>query len=548
VESPIPVREVAGRLEENLTQPLLSVEIPPRSVAPLWGIAGILGLAGLLGWMVSQRMGQADRGWTRWEKHELTGVVLGQNPDHESDNNSHPKAAPQQRSSAPPLWAQAESQDSTVRETALAQAPVQGESSSSAADPFAGAISISEPQAKEQQQRSLERAGRTATARKQIASDELDPAFTATAVDQKMHPEAGRNATPAHLDFAASPVRRTADRQEPSVPGMNSSRYQRVQQMAGTDDVAEVVFPEPAAPVSTARREMPIQTLPERNELPSSSPGIPSSPGGELSLDPVPTQRIPSLPSERLPEASAFEPQPTLSSPSAPQMNPQPQFRQPEMMPSQQVHSGREIGLPRQQPSFSPSIEPQQPGFQPRVNEPIPRAAVSHPMTLQPTGAPAVTLKPDEIHQVQSGDNYWTISRRFYGSARFFSALAEYNKHRIPAPEKMKPGMYVLVPDIELLHQRYPHLTGGGPRDPAETAPPGFFVDSNGQPCYRVGKGDTLTDIAQTYLGRSSRWMQIQQMNQDRLENGKTLKIGLVLRLPEDASQVVLAPADAEIR
>jgi nucleoid-associated protein YgaU len=167
---------------------------------------------------------------------------------------------------------------------------------------------------------------------------------------------------------------------------------------------------------------------------------------------------------------------------------------------------------------------------------------------VQQSSTPQEPLPADDVYQVQSGDNYWTISRQFYGSARFFSALAAYNQQRIPDPSKMKPGMYVLVPHIEVLHQQYPQLTGGGPRDPGENQPPGFFVDDAGHPAYRVGKGDTLTEIAQKHLGRASRWVQIYGMNKDRIPDGKTLKIGSVLQLPADASQIQLAPANADIR
>jgi nucleoid-associated protein YgaU len=106
--------------------------------------------------------------------------------------------------------------------------------------------------------------------------------------------------------------------------------------------------------------------------------------------------------------------------------------------------------------------------------------------------------------------------------------------------------MYVLIPDAEVLHQRYPQLTGGGGE--AEPAPPGYFVDQSGQPCYRVGKGDTLTEIAEQYLGRSSRWVQVYGMNKDRIPDVNSLKIGAVLRLPADATQVVLAPGGSELR
>lgn len=518
-----------------MNDPLLAVDYPAGRVTPVWGIGAILGLVGLLGVVLYQRLSEEDRSWTRWEKHELTGVVLGQNPVQESAVKPEAPAAAR-RSADVPQWAQANSTPRAARGTGETSpaAPTQQEVSGSD-DPFAASPAPHSAGMRNDQSSAAE-------APRRLFQEERSPLSQNSPLPiQGERP----TATPRSLDFAVS----SADRRMDEERQPTQARYQRVQQAAATDESAESLFPGPAP-----AGQMPIQSVGgEGNGLPTVErltppSGIPSAPN-ELSLDPIPSQ-VPVAPPQ---QPSGFEPQPTMSLPEA---SPRqiPSLPQPNMIPAQPLQR-EATGLPQldSSPAFSATPAPQQvsPARQFQMqppNEPIPRAGISRPTVSMPAAPPAATVKQDEVYQVQPGDNYWTISRRYYGSARFFSSLAEYNKHRIPAPEKMKPGMYVLVPDVEVLHQRYPQLTGGGPRDPAETAPPGFFVDASGQPCYRVGKGDTLTDIAQTYLGRSSRWVQIQGMNQDRLENGKALKIGLVLRLPADASQVVLAPADSENR
>lgn len=69
----------------------------------------------------------------------------------------------------------------------------------------------------------------------------------------------------------------------------------------------------------------------------------------------------------------------------------------------------------------------------------------------------------------------------------------------------------------------------------------GFFVGEDGQPLYRVAEGDSLPQIAKKYLGRSSRWVQIYELNRSQLENGEMLAAGTVLRLPADAQAVQVA-------
>ncbi len=151
---------------------------------------------------------------------------------------------------------------------------------------------------------------------------------------------------------------------------------------------------------------------------------------------------------------------------------------------------------------------------------------------------------------VQQNDTFWTISKKVYGTARYFQALALYNKSRIPDPRRMRPGMTIEVPPPQVLESRFPELvpragsrTGRstGRSSPASTAssqPAGFFLGPSGEPLYRVGPEDTLSEIAQRHLGRASRWIQIFELNRDKLQNPNDLKIGTVLRLPRDARGV----------
>jgi nucleoid-associated protein YgaU len=182
----------------------------------------------------------------------------------------------------------------------------------------------------------------------------------------------------------------------------------------------------------------------------------------------------------------------------------------------------------------------------------------------RPAGAPATLDGQDiqygndrpRVHVVGHGDNYWTISRKAYGAGRYFQALAEYNRHRIPDPKRMRPGMKVLVPTIEVLATRFPKLCParhGGTRLAAHATGGrhehgGFFRDQSGSPMFRVGKTDTLTEIAQKHLGRSSRWIQIYHMNRERIPNPNRLTIGTELHLPADASNIRVVRGGAGYR
>ena len=144
-----------------------------------------------------------------------------------------------------------------------------------------------------------------------------------------------------------------------------------------------------------------------------------------------------------------------------------------------------------------------------------------------------------DVLEVRPDESYWSISKRAYGTSRYFSALALFNSHRIPDPKRLRPGMKVLAPDPELLEKKYPKLFR---TQTAKRAPSGFFVRPDGTAAYRIGSDDTLSQIAQKHLGRSSRWIQIYRLNRDVLPNPNRLKTGTVILLPDDATDVQMAP------
>lgn len=209
--------------------------------------------------------------------------------------------------------------------------------------------------------------------------------------------------------------------------------------------------------------------------------------------------------------------------------------------------------------------------------QPVPNQVPANPVASRtPTPIPESAHNPgDESYTVAPSDNYWMISRKQYGSGRYFQALAEYNKGRIADPNRMRPGTVIATPAREVLEKKYPQLIDKAPAATQPAAPKttfstgsrspdfssgrtfapatsresasasagdggagGFFTAPSGQPMYRVGEADMLTNIAQRHLGRASRWAEIFELNKEAIHNPDALKIGTVIRLPSDASRV----------
>ncbi|TXT30429.1 MAG: peptidoglycan-binding lysin domain protein, partial [Planctomycetota bacterium] len=136
-------------------------------------------------------------------------------------------------------------------------------------------------------------------------------------------------------------------------------------------------------------------------------------------------------------------------------------------------------------------------------------------------------LLRDGEYLVEEGDNFCVISKKLYGSEKYYLALAEHNRSRVADPCRMRPGLIIAAPPKTVLEQQHsalipkpkaaveakeekPHAT----KKVSAALPSGMYFDEQGAPWYRVGKGDTLSEIAQAHLGRASRAIHIANRNQ----------------------------------
>ncbi|MFT5324302.1 MAG: LysM repeat protein [Planctomycetaceae bacterium] len=187
-------------------------------------------------------------------------------------------------------------------------------------------------------------------------------------------------------------------------------------------------------------------------------------------------------------------------------------------------------------------------------------------------------------YTVQDGDSYWNISKKVYGTAKYFQLLAEHNRRTIADPQKMKAGVSVETPPASVLQARMktvrrttPSALAGrietsgradgagsagsvgsasssgesvvvGRRETKPKQPAGILFNQQGYPMFRIGETDTLTSIASDHLGRASRWQQVYNMNRDQLQSPDKLQIGMLLKLPADASRVPLVDRTSSLR
>ena len=120
---------------------------------------------------------------------------------------------------------------------------------------------------------------------------------------------------------------------------------------------------------------------------------------------------------------------------------------------------------------------------------------------------------------VRVGDTLSDLARMHMGSAQLWPHLLKANRDQIDAPESIRPGMELRLPQSS--SWRTKKVAGG-------IVP----ITGSGGRQYTVKPGDSLWKIARDQLGDGERLYEIYDRNRDRLDNENDLSVGQVLVLP----------------
>ena len=131
-------------------------------------------------------------------------------------------------------------------------------------------------------------------------------------------------------------------------------------------------------------------------------------------------------------------------------------------------------------------------------------AAAPHPVTV--ASAPAAAPAPRQsLYVVQPGDDLWTLAQRVYGEGTQWRRIVEANPDLLSGPDELVPGTRLVLPGV-----------------PA----------ADGSSVVVVKRGDTLWQLARTYLGSGEQWPQIYAANRDLIKDPDHIDIGWRLVIP----------------
>jgi hypothetical protein len=186
----------------------------------------------------------------------------------------------------------------------------------------------------------------------------------------------------------------------------------------------------------------------------------------------------------------------------------------------------------------SPADSPPKDAPNLKLNLPKKLAAPTEPKATQDTTAPAsLNIAPktaekkdnefeEDFHAPKQDESYRAISKQYYNSEAYSTALQRYNQDH---PNQLGK---VRIPPIWVLEKNYAgDITTSTARPVNYTAPPAVAAPRN-NPVYVVTEnGEMLADIARKQLGSEDAWKRIWDLN-PQLNPAKTIAGGTRLLLP----------------
>jgi LysM repeat protein len=130
--------------------------------------------------------------------------------------------------------------------------------------------------------------------------------------------------------------------------------------------------------------------------------------------------------------------------------------------------------------------------------------------------APAPARVEKQVYIVKENESYWTISKRLFGTGRYYSDILKANPD--VNPKKLRPGQRIAIPDMPGAELRRELLA-----KPEELKPKKPRVLLAQDVIHVVKPGETLESISKKYYDYRSKWKHIFDANRDRIKDPKKL-------------------------
>jgi nucleoid-associated protein YgaU len=139
----------------------------------------------------------------------------------------------------------------------------------------------------------------------------------------------------------------------------------------------------------------------------------------------------------------------------------------------------------------------------------------SEPAVVPISTKPVLPTKEEVLYNVVSGDTLGGIAQKLLGSSRHAAKIASLNG--IVDPRTIQLGRTLRIPSIDT---------------PVAVAVAGPTTIPSHVTTHIIQSGETLSDIAEDYLGSPHQWLVLWNANKSRISNPDRLKVGVSIVIP----------------
>lgn len=138
----------------------------------------------------------------------------------------------------------------------------------------------------------------------------------------------------------------------------------------------------------------------------------------------------------------------------------------------------------------------------------------------------AITTPWTEVtHIVVKNDRLYNISIKYYDDGSKWPMIFEANRNILDSPNSLKPGMELLIPDLETAEEMEEAEVTYDRRPSDKTR--------SSERTHKVVSGDSLFKIARKYYDDYNMWEMIYEANLDKIDNKHSLEVGQILIIPQ---------------
>ena len=148
---------------------------------------------------------------------------------------------------------------------------------------------------------------------------------------------------------------------------------------------------------------------------------------------------------------------------------------------------------------------------------PVSSANAVRPVEVQPVVAPV-------RHVVKKNESLYKIAKSYLGNGNRWREIAAANAGRVGADGSVRSGVTLVIPGTV--------AEDTGRKSPSRTPKTAPATARSGPVKYTVKKNDSLSEIAQRYLGTTRRMPEIIAANRGKIDDPDDIRVGMVLTIP----------------